>query len=64
MTKARELGLSFSINTDDPGIFECSMESEFELLARVFGFKDEDMHAIYTNSLKARFQPRLRIEQG
>ena len=64
VTKARELGLSFSINTDDPGIFECSMESEYELLTKVFGFTDDDLRTVYTNSLKARFQPRLRIEQG
>jgi adenosine deaminase len=56
--RARELGLSFSVNTDDPGIFECSMESEFDLLARVFGFEESDFQKIYANSLAARFQRR------
>ena len=59
---ARELGLSFSINTDDPGPFECSMVSEYELLSNVFGFSDGDFQTIYVNSLEARFQPELRIE--
>jgi adenosine deaminase len=58
---ARELGLSFSINTDDPGPFECSMASEYELLSKVFGFDDDDFQTIYVNSLEARFQPELRI---
>jgi len=40
--KARDLGLNFSVNTDDPGPFECSMESEYELLASVFGFSESD----------------------
>ncbi len=58
---ARELGLSFSINTDDPGPFECSLASEYELLSNVFGFDDDDFETIYVNSLEARFQPELRV---
>ena len=58
--KAKELGLNFSINTDDPGPFECSMTSEYALLASRFGFEAADFHQIYTNSLAARFQPELR----
>jgi adenosine deaminase len=59
--KARNLGLNFSINTDDPGPFECSMESEYELLTSVFGFGESDLRRICCNSLEARFQPNLRI---
>ncbi len=58
--RARELGLNFSINTDDPGPFECSMESEYELLSKVFGFEESDFQTIYANSLESRFQPDLR----
>lgn len=58
--KARELGLNFGINTDDPGPFECSMASEYELLATAFGFEEDDFRRIYANSLEARFQPELR----
>jgi adenosine deaminase len=60
---AHELGLSFSVNTDDPGPFECSMASEYELLSNVFGFKDDDFYTIYGSSLKARFQPELHIPE-
>jgi adenosine deaminase len=59
--RAKELELDFSINTDDPGPFGCSMESEYALLARVFGFTERDFARIYRNSLNARFQPDLRI---
>ncbi len=59
---AKELGLNYSINTDDPGPFECNLFSEYQLLTRVFGFDEEDFSQIFKNSLTARFQPQLRIE--
>lgn len=62
--KARDLGLNFSVNTDDPGAFECSMASEYRLLADVFGFTEDDFGRLYTNSLAARFQPALRISSA
>ena len=58
--RARELGLNFSINTDDPGAFECSLSSEYQLLARTFGFEEEEFGRIRQNALQARFQPELR----
>jgi adenosine deaminase len=64
VAQARELGLDFSINTDDPGPFRCSMESEYALLAQVLGFTERDFLRIYRNALGARFQPELRIELG
>jgi len=60
--QARELKLNFSINTDDPGPFECSMESEYQLLAEIFSFHENDFRAIKDNALKARFQPELRYQ--
>ena len=59
--RARDLGLSFSVNTDDPGPFECSMSSEYALLGSVFGFSERDFAQLYSDSLAARFQPHLRI---
>ena len=52
---ARELGLNFSINTDDPGAFECSMESEYQLLTQTFGFEEEDFKRVGENTFNARF---------
>lgn len=59
--KALDLGLNFGINTDDPGPFECSMDSEYQLLATQFEFTEADFKKIYDNSLSSRFQPNLRI---
>ncbi len=59
--RARELGMNFSLNTDDPGPFGSSMESEYELVTRLFGFDEGDWQRVYRNSLAARFQPRLRV---
>jgi adenosine deaminase len=58
--RARELGLNFSINTDDPGPFECSLATEYALVADTFGFTADDFARMYTNALAARFQPALR----
>lgn len=52
---ARELGLEFSINTDDPGPFECSLTSEFELVQRTFGFTDGDFERVFQSALRAGF---------
>jgi adenosine deaminase len=55
--RARELGLDFSVNTDDPGAFGCSMTSEYRLLVDHFGFTEADFEALYSRSLAARFRP-------
>jgi len=58
--RAKELGLSYSINTDDPGAFECSLDGEFQLLGERLSFDRADFETVYRNSLAARFQPKLR----
>jgi adenosine deaminase len=58
---ARDLGLSVSVNTDDPGVFGNSMQGEYDLLAATYGFTEADFRAIYADSLAARFQPQLRL---
>ena len=57
---AKTQGLSFSLNTDDPGTFDCSMESEYETVAQAFGFGPADFMEVFRQSLAARFEPRLR----
>lgn len=58
--RARDLGISFSVNTDDPGGFDCSLISEYQLVADTFNFKQNDFEAMYRNSLAARFASTLR----
>ena len=58
--RAHEMGLSYSINTDDPGAFGCSPGSEFRLIQETFEFDGADFDSVFRNSLAARFQPKLR----
>lgn len=57
---ARALGLSYSINTDDPGAFACSLQEEFQALSAALSFGPSDFETVYGNALAARFQPTLR----
>jgi adenosine deaminase len=62
IAQARKLEISFSINTDDPGLFSCSMNSEFQLLADSHQFTPTDFDDVFHNSLRARFAPKLRYQ--
>lgn len=53
---ARRRGLGFSINTDDPGAFQCSLTSELELAVRHFGLTRADLLAIHADTVAAGFQ--------
>jgi aminodeoxyfutalosine deaminase len=55
IARAHARGLSISINTDDPGPFECSMLSEHQLVRDTFGFDDQDFARIAERSYDARF---------
>jgi adenosine deaminase len=61
ITQARALGLSFSINTDDPGPLLITLGSEYARVAEVFGFSEDDFRRIYANTLAARFAADLRV---
>jgi adenosine deaminase len=58
IARAHALGLSFSINTDDPGPFACSMTSELALLADTFGFGTADFARIFDRTMQAAFVDR------
>lgn len=55
LVAARQQNLSFSINTDDPGAFECSMTSELHLVADRFGWSSDDLRAIHARTVAAGF---------
>jgi adenosine deaminase len=56
--RAYELGLEFSINSDDPGPFACSMNSEFELLRDTFHFDEKRFADILQSTRRAAFAGR------
>jgi adenosine deaminase/aminodeoxyfutalosine deaminase len=53
--KLFDAGVPIILNTDDPALFECTLESEYDLAARVFGFTETELSAIAANSLKYAF---------
>ena len=57
---ALDLGLSLSVNTDDPGASGATMLSEYALLAAQFGFDEGDFRRLFSHTLAARFVRRLR----
>jgi adenosine deaminase len=53
--RAWESGISFSVNTDDPGPFGCTLTSELELVATTFGYREPELARIHRDTLAARF---------
>ena len=53
--QALRAGIEFSINTDDPGPFDCSLTSELSLVAEAFELSDAELLGIYDNTRKAAF---------
>ena len=48
-------GISFSINTDDPGPFCCDIGNEYSLVQKAFNLTEVDFSNILKNSLDAAF---------
>lgn len=57
---ARQLGLSYSVNTDDPGFFNCTLTDEYRLLAHYFDFSQQDFNRLFETSIQARFRKQLK----
>jgi adenosine deaminase len=53
--QALAAGIPFSINTDDPGVFQCSMTSELHLVQETFSLSEADLARIFQDSLRAAF---------
>jgi adenosine deaminase/aminodeoxyfutalosine deaminase len=53
--KLFDAGVPIILNTDDPALFECTLESEYDLAARSFGFTAAELDAIAGNSLRYAF---------
>ena len=50
-------GVSISINSDDPGIFDSSIIDDYELCMVHYGFTEQDFRKCNLEALKASFLP-------
>jgi adenosine deaminase/aminodeoxyfutalosine deaminase len=52
-----DVGVMVTLNTDDPAMFETSVEHEYQLAQQQFGFSDEQLREMARNSFEASFLP-------
>jgi aminodeoxyfutalosine deaminase len=50
-----DAGVPIILNTDDPAMFNCSLDGEFRLAARHFGFSEEELRGIAHNAFRFAF---------
>jgi adenosine deaminase/aminodeoxyfutalosine deaminase len=48
-------GLMLTLNSDDPQMFQTTLNREYELAQREFGFTDDDLRELAQNSFEASF---------
>jgi adenosine deaminase len=53
--RLRSAGVVVSINTDDPVLLGASLEGEYALCSKAFGWSDEILRAVARNSIDASF---------
>ena len=53
-----DAGVRITLNTDDPGVFETNMATEFELARNVFGFSEAELAFVAETAEAFRFAPK------
>jgi adenosine deaminase/aminodeoxyfutalosine deaminase len=56
--KLFDAGVPIILNTDDPALFGCSLNSELDLARREFGFTETELQALAQNAWKFAFAAR------
>jgi adenosine deaminase len=52
-----DAGVQITLNTDDPTFFSTTLNDEYRLIARVFGFDADELIALVLNGVRATFLP-------
>jgi len=55
IVKLRDAGVPVTVSTDDPPFFHTTMTAEYDMLARTFGWAEDDFKAINETALNAAF---------
>jgi len=53
--KLFDAGVPITLNTDDPGLFDCDLAGEVKLAREVFGFSEAEVAEVMRNAEKFRF---------
>ena len=51
-----DAGVPITLNTDDPGVFECDLAGEFGLAREVFGFSESELAGVVKAAEEFRFR--------
>lgn len=55
IARLRDAGVRVTVSTDDPPFFHNSMRNEYSMLARAFGWAEEDFRALNATAIDAAF---------
>jgi adenosine deaminase/aminodeoxyfutalosine deaminase len=55
-----DAGVPLTLNTDDPGMFNCTLASEFALATSRFGFSGSELDQIRANAWNFRFSQQVK----
>ena len=58
--KLFDAGVPIILNTDDPALFECTLDSEYKLAESIFGFTPHELSVIAGNSLRYAFSAAVK----
>jgi aminodeoxyfutalosine deaminase len=50
-----DAGVPITLNTDDPGMFDCDLAGEYRVAHEVFGFSEKELQQVQGNAEKFRF---------
>jgi adenosine deaminase/aminodeoxyfutalosine deaminase len=54
--KLFDAGVLVTLNTDDPDMFHTTLNREYQIAQQIFGFSDDELRQLATNSFRASFR--------